>query len=96
MQRRMSLARSERWDFYGQAKQRGEVRRWSWPIKFSLHHGFLRRMKKDRPLVPRIIEGKRKLVFVGDEAEAALRIGMLKALGGGLGHGLGRAAGGKF
>ena len=48
--------------------------------KLSIYELPLRRMKKDRPLFPRIREREFQLVCVGHDAEAALRVGMRKRI----------------
>lgn len=50
--------------------------------KRSLYPITLRRMQKDRPLVPRCVQRRTQLFHIGHQTEAALRIGVLERVSG--------------
>jgi hypothetical protein len=47
----------------------------------AIDHAALRRVQKDRPFVPRVFEGAFQLLDIGQDTEAALRVGVAERIG---------------
>ncbi len=67
----------QRDDGFAGARRTGDARR---AAVVALDQLALRRMQKDGPLLPGIIEGARKFFDIRHHAEAALRIGMIEGI----------------